>query len=558
MANDFSSDSDCKAVWNFESGAPFAEDSKGGNDFTNYGMDEDTTDYKQGSCSARAVRANTDQMEILDADLDSGFPLKSGETNKSFSFIFWLYLETIGISQRVIIKEGSGGSYCFVIYVPSSNQVSFIWSSDGTSWDNVYTHASTLAANTWYHIAVTRDDSDNSYRIRIWDDTAQAILGTDKTGTGDDININTAPVALSHTGASITLDGNLDEMVVWGRVLSVTDIDRVRAGTYSGASVTVTPAAFALALTLQVSTVTFPLQTMLPGPFSLALTQHVPSLNFDYQVTPATLELALTQHVPIIIKNTLSWSAGLLTYKGVTYEISAGITIKRFVYWDPNYTTVFRDTDVLQDVFDADGWVMCLNESGVAYPAFARKLIHGGIIQAGTITAEYGQIAALTVGSAELKDLAVDTAKIGNLQVSSAKIADLTVGTGKITVDAITKAAEDFNAAEQDCGAGITNVAAAAITLVAGGFVKIEASVTLAFDALNTTISVRVRRTGDSTDTLYTSNSIAWIGGGEASFAPLLSDSPGAGSYTYTLAIISSDANVHAYNACIIAQQFKR
>lgn len=272
--------------------------------------------------------------------------------------------------------------------------------------------------------------------------------------------------------------------------------------------------------------------------------------------------------------DTVTWTATdtdetiQFTYKGVSYDITESSTVNEFIYWNPGSPTSFLNTNDAAVALTAGNWLVCFNKDGVAHPAVAMQLIHGGVIQAGTITAAYGQIGALAVVTANIDDLAVTSAKIGalavtsakigNLEVKSANIDDLTVGTAKITGDAITKAAEEFNAAEQDCGVGTTNVADCTITLVAGGFVKIEASVTLAFDASNTTISIEVKRTGDSISTLYTSNSIAWIGGGNAAFAPLLSDSPGAGSYTYTLRVISSDANVHAYNACIIVQQFKK
>ena len=52
MANDFSSDTDCKALWNFENGA-LTTDSKGGNTLSIGGNtpSADTVNYKQGAAS---------------------------------------------------------------------------------------------------------------------------------------------------------------------------------------------------------------------------------------------------------------------------------------------------------------------------------------------------------------------------------------------------------------------------------------------------------------------------------------------------------------------------
>ena len=227
MANDFSSDGNCKALWNFESGA-LTTDSKGSNTLTNSGVDEDTTNYKQGSCSGLWVAANNDSMTIADTDLDSGFPLKSGETNKSFTFAFWIKFTDASDYQYLIHKHGGYGDKGLVIYIYSSKMRLSI-SSDGIN-SNVYEHATALEDDIWYHVGITYNAGDDGYCIRIWDDTAGAIVGTDKTGTSTDININSDNFTLSKT--SLETNANIDEFVVFDEELSTADIDKIRGGTY--------------------------------------------------------------------------------------------------------------------------------------------------------------------------------------------------------------------------------------------------------------------------------------------------------------------------------------
>jgi len=81
-------------------------------------------------------------------------------------------------------------------------------------------------------------------------------------------------------------------------------------------------------------------------------------------------------------------------------------------------------TNILTTALAAGNWMMCINEDGVAQTTNPQQLIHGGLIRAGSITSDYGQIAELTVGSAEMKDLAVVSGKIGNLEVGTLKIAN--------------------------------------------------------------------------------------------------------------------------------------
>ena len=63
----------------------------------------------------------------------------------------------------------------------------------------------------------------------------------------------------------------------------------------------VLPSTLALALTLETSTVLFPIQTILPSAFELALTLQTPVIVAGEAVVPDTLTLALTLHAPTII-----------------------------------------------------------------------------------------------------------------------------------------------------------------------------------------------------------------------------------------------------------------
>lgn len=78
----------------------------------------------------------------------------------------------------------------------------------------------------------------------------------------------------------------------------------------------------------------------------------------------------------------------LFRYRGTTYEITTDDTTKEFIYWDPNFTDQFRSTDTLSVAIASGMWMVCINKSGVAYPANPFQLIHAGLLLAGTIRAE--------------------------------------------------------------------------------------------------------------------------------------------------------------------------
>jgi len=239
MANDFTCDPHCVALYRFESGA-LTVDSKDGNTLTAYNNPiADTVDFREGAASVQLVKASSQYFARTDPDLNSGFPCKFGETNRSFTFCFWILPGAISSNAYIISKSADGGGAAYKqsyrIYLSAdTKKITLLLVKDGTYSGSVFTHNSELTCDGahWYHVAVSHDASNGGIRIRIWDDTAQAILGTDRTDTfAYTLNVGDADFCI---GKLITyyVDGNLDEVVVFNRVLSTDVIDLIRQGKY--------------------------------------------------------------------------------------------------------------------------------------------------------------------------------------------------------------------------------------------------------------------------------------------------------------------------------------
>lgn len=234
--NNFSSDANCSALWKFESGA-LTTDSKGGNTLTNNNtVVENTSEYKEGFCSADFERNNSEYFSITDANLDAGYPLKNGDTNKKISVCGWFRLESLDTADLCIYgKYNTTGKRSFLIFADAGNNKLhlYVGYNSGDSY-NEYVHASVLSVGIWYHYGVTWQDSDKSYRIRMWDDNASAILGSDLTGTGiNNINVEDGEVTIGSRGdPNRYWDGELDEVIVFKDILSVAEIDKIRGGVY--------------------------------------------------------------------------------------------------------------------------------------------------------------------------------------------------------------------------------------------------------------------------------------------------------------------------------------
>jgi hypothetical protein len=248
MGNDFSNDSNCKALWKLESGA-LTTDSKGTNTLTNSGVSSDLTNYKEGAGSGDWESTQSDYMSIADASLSSGFPLKNGDTNKVISICCWIRMESYPTSSQgceIYAKYNATSQRCIVLGFASGTNNGLIGLSigynSGTSFESV-THATQLSLATWYHITTTFDNSDYSYTLRVKDTNGDTV-GTDLEGNMtldvNGISLNTYAVqigCLSSGGTPVWYyDGRLDEMAIFDDVITATEATQIAQGVYGVAA----------------------------------------------------------------------------------------------------------------------------------------------------------------------------------------------------------------------------------------------------------------------------------------------------------------------------------
>ena len=242
MANNFSGDSSCKALWRFESGA-LTTDSIGGNTLGNALIvaDTDAGDYKEGSASAYSAGSTSGyQLYIADADLDAGFPLKNGVTTKKVTVTFWTKLENKDAAswQGFFTKNLAGTRSLAIMLNSSSDEPVIAIGYDGGASATQIAWPTAVSNDVWYFVAVTvqQNGANIDYTFQVWDDTAGTNLGGDATISSsiasETWNIEDSSLFLLNNSNSIGLTGWMDEVVVFDRVLSQEEIDEIRAGTY--------------------------------------------------------------------------------------------------------------------------------------------------------------------------------------------------------------------------------------------------------------------------------------------------------------------------------------
>jgi hypothetical protein len=228
MANDFSGDAGCKALWRFESGALTA-DSKGTNTLTAYGTPAaDTVDFKEGAACVNLVAASLQYFDITDANLDAGFPLKNGDTVKTGAFVFWFKETSVAATRNILYKGTSLRIYS------SNGGLNIRWYYSSTLYET-FIPPYTFSTGVWYHVTISFDGVNKIIYICIFNTATQILTLISITPVNVLYVTNANFVIGADTTPANYLDGRLDEMVVFNRLLTPQECLRIKDGVYAGA-----------------------------------------------------------------------------------------------------------------------------------------------------------------------------------------------------------------------------------------------------------------------------------------------------------------------------------
>ncbi|MFH0981869.1 MAG: LamG domain-containing protein [Planctomycetota bacterium] len=243
-ANDFISDPNCKAVWRFENGA-LTTDSKGTNTLTASVSPPtaDTDNYHEGAASADFVRTSSQFFNCPDADLDAGFPLKGGTANKTLTICCWIKPDEYSASYNYAIwgKAANGISMETIgeIAVGASPKIGMTVAVDGGTVVSLTLGTITLVMDQWYHVAWWINGSARTYGIRLWDETAEQAADTSSTGLDPLCDANPFTIGREPVDSFAWrhFDGQIDELVVFNRVLTSAEIMQIREGKFGSSNV---------------------------------------------------------------------------------------------------------------------------------------------------------------------------------------------------------------------------------------------------------------------------------------------------------------------------------
>lgn len=235
MANSYAS-ADVVAAWLFEASPGILKDSKSIQpDLTASASPPtaDTTNQMEGAQCASFAAASQQYYTITNANLITGFPLKSGDTGGKVTINCWARPTTVDANKRRIWgKSNTTGNQRSLCLYHNSTALYLAYSPTGTAFTEISLRAA-LVANQKYFISISIDISNLFYWARIYDVTAGTWIS--KAGTITGLFLSTADWRLGSDDNPSTLlcfDGQIDEMVVWKSRLHNSEALAAKGGTY--------------------------------------------------------------------------------------------------------------------------------------------------------------------------------------------------------------------------------------------------------------------------------------------------------------------------------------
>lgn len=147
--------------------------------------------------------------------------------DEDFSLSFWVYFDLLPpfLATQIIGKTSSVGSNLEeygVYYTKVGGADELRWKVRKANFvEATVAWGTSLSTSTWYHIVATHDSTANQIAIIVNDGTpaTQSYSG----GCNDGSN----PFQISFNSTSVSIDGRVDEVGLWGKVLSSSEITQL-------------------------------------------------------------------------------------------------------------------------------------------------------------------------------------------------------------------------------------------------------------------------------------------------------------------------------------------
>jgi parallel beta-helix repeat protein len=224
-AANFTNDANLQANWDMDqmSGSNFLDSTQNGNILTNTNGITQSTNHIQGSYSAAFTASSRMILSRSDAALSAGFVGKSGTTNTNITVGGWVYFNSTAPSMSFMLK-GPGKDWGLFLGV-GSNTGKMEWQTYLNSGYRLVASNNVIAPGAWHHVVGRVNAATNEQALFI-DGVKQ---NNTYTAPNTTMFTDTTPLEIGATNSSYYLDGYVDELFVFKRALSDSEI----AGIYN-------------------------------------------------------------------------------------------------------------------------------------------------------------------------------------------------------------------------------------------------------------------------------------------------------------------------------------
>jgi len=177
--------------------------------------------WKRFANDAPAGFNNTYSVEFDGSDDGFNIPHNTDFNSGEHTISLWLKASSFGGYRNLIAKDVNASNVTFRIMLDGNKVIYY----NGSIFTNTTT---TLSTGTWYHIAASQSNTNNSLVIYI-NGVAQSFTNPSNSNTS-----NTADVLVGQWNSSYYFAGLIDEVSYFDSVLSASDISTLRGGASSG------------------------------------------------------------------------------------------------------------------------------------------------------------------------------------------------------------------------------------------------------------------------------------------------------------------------------------
>lgn len=220
---------DSVEYFRFEPGA-LGIGSRGAFNFNNNNVAEETVSFREGLGCAKFTDTDSSYFWQIDGELPGDFPFKNLTQNKIITISLWFYCDKYSTSRQYIFWKGSNAG----IYYTASDSGGTLYLNTGTAAARALYN--NVAINTWHHFTLCYNCDNGNFICRLYSispNSTRIRWGTIREGTTRRWNPNSDQVVIgSNAGTTNYFNGYMDELSIWGKILTIDEARQVQEQVY--------------------------------------------------------------------------------------------------------------------------------------------------------------------------------------------------------------------------------------------------------------------------------------------------------------------------------------